>query len=213
MLLTPSIGAFFIAVSIFSAFVMWVPWGKIPQIKLKSLHIYLISSVITLLIVVPLWGKLTSVFQENPYKQFLRTGTADVDIIINSKNSINTSRVETWGDWGPLALGKDGQMCLFMDLSLPSIRIEQIDNNQVRYKGTLILNTRDESVNRPISDLSEADCILIRFDNALTDSNVVSGDVVFNFNGGSVQTKIPIPFQQIKNETILVEDIRRYFKK
>lgn len=213
MLLTPPIGAFFIALSIYSALVMWLPWGKIPRIKLKSLHIYLISAVITLLIVVPLWGKITSLFQEDPYKQLLRTGTADVDITINSKNTITHRRVATWGDWGPLTVGKDGEFILFMELSLPSIRIEPIDPNQVRFTGTLILDVRDKAIDRPISDLSKADYIFLRFKNALTESKVVNGDIVFNFNGGSVQTKIPIPPQQIENETIIVQDVQRYFKK
>lgn len=166
------------------------------------------------LLISPFWNKLVYFCDgDNPCKQLLRTGTADVNVIINKENIKTLRRPSEWGDWGPLMVGKDGNFILFMELSLSSIRTKEVDPNQICFYGTLILDTRDKAINKPISDLSKADCVLLRFNNTLKESNVVGGNIIFNFNGGSVQYKVPIPSQQIKNETIIVEDIKNYFKK
>jgi hypothetical protein len=219
-LTTPTITSIAIVLLVYLALVILLEvWIKSKICKWMSdswcyCTIYGGFLIICILVALFFWNDLVYVCdRNNPYKQPLRTGTADVDIIINSKNIITPRRVRTWGDWGPLAIGKDGDMGLFMELSLPSIRYEEINPNQFRFMGTLILNTRDKYINKPIADISKADFVLIRFDNTLSESNVIGGDIVFSFNGGSVQVTIPIPSQPIENKSIIIEYIEKYFKK
>src|SRR4030042_3980203 len=95
MLLTPTIGAFCIVLSIYSALVMWFPWGKIPCRKIpwekfKTYRAYIISAVITLLIAVPFWDTLVDICDiNNPYKQLLRTAEADIEAVIEPNGVIS----------------------------------------------------------------------------------------------------------------------------
>ncbi len=65
MLISPAIGAFLIALSLYLALVIYFPWDKISQIKNKNIRSRLIPAIITVLIVWPLWGKLVSIFPNN----------------------------------------------------------------------------------------------------------------------------------------------------
>jgi len=216
MLLTPTIGAFFIALSIYSALVMWFPWGEVNAIRLKPLHIYLLSAVITLLIVVPFWGKLISIFPTtDPYRQPLLTGKARIDVIVSSTDkNVGTKHSNSWCYRGRIFLVTGPEQFLEMWIAaIPGIHVERLGNNQLRYSGDFDLHPENETTWKPVSDLRVAEHALVFiYDNIPPDANVIDGNVVFTLNS-TIQVKVPIMPQEIKSDMIFIEDFPKYFEK
>jgi hypothetical protein len=216
MLLTPVIGAIFIAMSIYLALVIFVPWHKISCNKLKICRDYFIPAVITLLIIVPVWNKLVSIFPSNdPYRQPLLTGKATIEIIISSEDKdVGTNHFNSWCLRGRIFLVKEQESLLEMWIAtIPGIHIERIENNQLRYSGELSLHPNNKTTGKPIEYLKKAETALICiYDNIPQDSNVIGGETIITLNS-SVCIKIPIPPQIMDYNTIVIQDIQKYITK
>ena len=223
LLNAPIIGAILAVVALYTALVMWIPWNKIPWSKfhldkLVFFRNYLISAIITFIIVFPLWNSLVSIFdRDNPYKKPLRTGAAYIEVIIDS-NDVNigvNNSLNSWSEKGEILLGKckEGKRILGMYiLTVPPIQIKRIDNNQLRYCGIMGLPPTDESIGKPIYCLAMADCVVVRIDKMPQNSKVVGGAITFTFNS-SMSIKIPTPPQTMQGDALGVADIQGYLRK
>lgn len=215
MLLTPTIGVIFIAITLYLALVIFVPWGKISWPKLKIYRDYFIPVAITFLIVAPTWNVLIDIFPSNsPYKQPLLTGSAIIEVIINTEDkSIGTKHSNSWCYRGRILLIKEQELFLEMWIAtVPGIHVERIENNQLRYSGELALHPNNKTTGKQISNLTKAnEALLCIFDHVPQDANVISGKITLTLNS-SIRIEIPIPPQTMKDDTIIIKDIQKYFE-
>jgi len=128
MLLTPTIGVIFIALTLYLALVIFMPWNKISWPKWKIYRDYFIPAAITLLIVMPIWNVLIDTFpSDDPYKQPLRTGKANIEVIVEPSTLINGG-LKSFAGLGKISLIKDDNIIL--EMNAPAAK-EQIENGQV----------------------------------------------------------------------------------
>jgi hypothetical protein len=218
MLISPVTGAFLIGLSLYFALVIYFPWDKISQIKNKNIRIYLVPAIITILIILPFWNKLVSIFPiTDPYKQPLLTGNATIEVIISSDDkNIGTNFHNSWCYRGRIFLVKEKEQELFLEMwiaTVPGIHIERIENNQLHYSGELALHPNNKTTGKPIKYLTKAETALICiYDNIPQDGNVISGEAIITLNS-SVCIKIPIPPQIMDGNIIVIQDIQKYITK
>jgi len=210
MLTTPIVGVFCIALSIYLALVIYFPWEKISWKKFKICCDYLIPAIITILIVWPFWNKLVSIFPiTDPYKQPLQIGKADIDVTVEPNGEIGGG-LRSFAGLGSILLVKDDNSIL-VEMEGVAAR-KQIENGQMVYWSKPELDIKDESVNKPICRLAEAERAVIWFERLPPKSKIIKGEVAFTFNS-SVHLVIPIPPQTMENDVIIIQDVRKYFKK
>ncbi len=215
MLLTPTIGAIFIAASLYLAFVVFIPWDKISQFKFKWKKLrwkphyeYCIPAVITLLIIVPIWGKLVSIFPSNdPYKQLLKTGEANIEVTVDP-NGVMEGGLRSFAGLCVISLVKNNDLILEMNVAAAR---QPLENGQVRFWAKPELNLNDISINKPIYQIAKAEVAIIWIEKLPPKSNVLKGQVILTFNS-SVRIEIPIPPQTMKDDVIIISDIQKYFK-
>lgn len=209
MFLTPTIGAIFIAITIYLALVIFMPWNKIPWKRLKTYNNYFIPAIITLVFVCPMWNKLIAIFPTtDPYQQLLQTGKANIEVTVEP-NDVISGGLQSFAGLGSILLIKDDNIILEMNGAAAK---KQIENGQVIFWVRPELYLKDKSINKPIYQLTEAQAAIIRFEKLPPKSKVLKGDVVFTFNS-SVHITIPIPPQTMENDAIIIQDIQKYFKK
>lgn len=210
LLLTPTIGVIFIAISVYLAIVIFVPWNKSFRNNWKLCCKYFIPAVITLLIVVLAWDKLISIFPTtSPYKQPLRTGEANIEVTVEP-NGLMSGGLRSFGGLGRVLLVKDGNN-IILEMNGPAAR-EQIESDQVNFWVRPRLYLKANSINKPIYQITEAETAIIWFEKLPPKSKVVKGEVVFTFNS-SIRVEIPIPSQTMKDDVIIIQDIQKYFEK
>ena len=215
MLVTPTIGGIFFVISLYSALVIWLPWDKIFRNKHNPLTKYIVSAILILLLIVPTWNKLISIFPTtDPYIQPLMIGKARVDVILGSEDkNIGTTFSNSWCYRGRILLVTGPKTYLEMYIAtVPGIHIERTKNNQLRYSGELELYPDNKTTGQPISFLRNAECALVCIpDHIPRDANVIGGEVILTFNS-SILVRIPIPPQKIEENLIIIENIQKYFK-
>lgn len=209
MLFTPTIGVIFIATTIFLAFVIFVPWEKLSSWpKRKIFWQYFISAIVTCLIIVPAWNNWISIFPTtDPYKQLLRTGNANIEVIAEPSSVIGGMR--SFAGLGSVSLLKKDDVILEMNAAAAR---QQLENNQVRFFARPELYLKDESINKPIYKIAEAEAAIVFFEKLPPKSKILTGEVVLTFNN-SIYIVIPIPPQTMENDVIIIQDIQKYFKK
>jgi len=212
MLLTPVIGAIFIAISIYLTLVIFVPWNKIPWNKLKVCRDYLIPAIICLLIVWPLWDRVITIFPSNdPYKQLLLIGTANISVTVEPNGEIGKGLKRFGLATISLVKGEIKEKNIMLQMS-GWAGCDQTENGQAGCGVKAELSATDNSVNRPIYRLAEADYAVIWFEKLPPQSEVVDGNVIFTFNS-SVHIEIPIPPQIMEENAIIIPEVQKYFKK
>ena len=209
MLLTPTIGVICIAASIFLAFVIFVPCEKLSSWpKRKIFWHYFISGIVTFLIIVPAWNKWISIFPTiDPYKQPLRTGKANIEVIAEPSSVIGGMR--SFAGLGSVALVKEDDVILEMNAVAAR---QQLQNNEVRFFARPELDLKDQSNNKQICKIAEAETAIVFFEKLPPKSKILTGEVVLTFNN-SIYILIPIPPQTMENDIIIIQDIQKYFKK
>lgn len=215
MLTTPTVGAFCIALSIYFTLVICLPWKKIPQGKIpwEKFRIpreHFISAAVTVLIALFFWNTLVDICDtNNPYKQPLRTGEGNIEVIAEP-NGVMGGALHSFGGWGRILLVKDGNN-IILDMGGVAAR-KQIENGQVVFLATPELDANDKSVNKPIRYLTEAEYAVVQFERLPPNSRIISGKAILTFNS-IVRIEIPIPPQTMKEDVIVIEDVQRYLKK
>ena len=63
------------------------------------------------------------------------------------------------------------------------------------------------------SNLTKSEIVKISLNIIPVKIRITDGYAIFTFNSSVNTDKIPIPPQQIENQTILIQDIQKYFKK
>jgi hypothetical protein len=208
----PNWGASAIAISIFLALVMWIPWDKIAShagsVPRPALQ-YGLSIIVCLVLGCALWGYWTSLFREpDPYLQPLRTCTATVEIFVRS--DWNGEGQGLGGDCGDVMLATKDIPILVMTASTSNSK--QIGNHEARYRATSFsFAATDKSVGHPVSHLLEAEHALVRVASIPDKSQVTHGTVTFAFND-SILVKIPIPPQVTEQDTVTINDVRQYLQ-
>jgi hypothetical protein len=212
MLISPVIGAFCFALSLYLALVIYLPWKIILWEDVRDYHRYYISAIIILAIAYSQWGGLVDFLDhDNPYKKPLQTGTASVEIIIDS-NTTNSSDCYA-GDCASILLSGDGPKVFFVMTSQNSIYERSNKKNEATCWATAFnLPAVNDSVGKPISRLSEAKFAQVFF-KELGNQTIKRGSLIFIFNS-SVRVEIPIQPQTINDFTgVYIPDIGKYFEK
>ena len=146
----------------------------------------------------------------NPYKQLLATGTADVQWTAQSNSNSIASLL-----LGYITLEKGRKVFLKMD-SVGLTESERIGNDQKSYKTLFELDNMDNSIGKPIHNLSQADFTRIYLEHLNNmiphKSKITGGLVIFTLNS-SVRIEIPIPSQIIDRNEIVIPEIGKYFKR
>ncbi|MBN1621739.1 MAG: hypothetical protein JW871_04015, partial [Endomicrobiales bacterium] len=143
----------------------------------------------------------------DPMRQPLRTGKANVEVIVQCDLDTNRTYMDRGGY---IALGKDGVTMIVMSSTRCSAK--KMQDNQVLYKGVFDLDANDKSIGKPISHLSEAVIAQIAFSPTPKGSKVLKGKAICIFNS-SVQIELEVPSQTMNEEKILIPNIKEAFKK
>jgi hypothetical protein len=170
--------------------------------------IYFGLLIICILTTLPFWNTLVYMCdRNNPYRQPLQIGKADIEVIVEPNGVIN-SGINRFG-MGYISLFKERDAILAME---GWAGCEQTRNGQATYWVKPELDIKDKSINKPIYYLAEAQYAAIHFEKLPPKSKVISGEVIFTFNS-SVRIEILIPPQTMEGDSIIIPEIQKYFKR
>jgi hypothetical protein len=174
----------------------------IPQKAIRWVMYFSLLAV-CILITHAFWSKLVyACDKDNPYKKLLITGTATIEVVIDS----NSEDFEIWGGSEIALVRKNQNILVMFTPTTTESYAQKIGNNEICYRATINLNANDKSVGKPISDLTNAEYVKIHFQNMPQNSKVTRGVVTFIFN--NLPIRIPIPAQTIDN-VIIIKDIQK----
>lgn len=140
-----------------------------------------------------------------PYRQTVKTATAEVEITVESDSKINTEFL----DKGATAdLSKDGEILLRMSGVSSSVR--QSGNGQVIYRAQVVMNPTDPGLGKPVQALKSTDTFRVFFQKMPAESKVLSGKISILVNG-EVPVEVNVPPQQVSDGLILVRDTASVF--
>ena len=140
-----------------------------------------------------------------PYKQKIRTATATVNIVIKSKDTIDTLHMT---EGGYIAFIKDNKPLLIM--ASPQCNTKQIDEERGIYHAIFNMDAKDSAIGKPIYFIKETDFIQIEFLPMPEKSKVLSGEAICTFNN-NVRIEITILPQETKEKKIFVSDLKDVF--
>ncbi|MBN1255726.1 MAG: hypothetical protein JXA50_10680 [Deltaproteobacteria bacterium] len=206
MLLTPTIGVIGIALSLYLALVIFLPWHNIHlRRKLNLVLPYIIPVVISIIIILPTWKYLITIFPSytfDPNKQFIKTVTSTVEVYVNSRQEINT-----WmGDMGGYLAFMKEEDKLLVTYDIKSF-IKQMGNNTVLYRGIFNMDTLSDVTQQKISFLQKAEYIKIRFEALPDKMQIKNGKAVVMINN-EIRCEFIIPPQNMSSDFITIPDIR-----
>jgi hypothetical protein len=141
----------------------------------------------------------------DPFKQPIRTGTATVDVVVRSSDTLNNHFMD---QGGYIAFGKGNDALLLM--SSIDCFAKQTGNNQVLYRGIFNLDAADKSIGKPISYLTSADYAQIGFKPMPEKSEILRGTAICTFNS-TVRIELVVPPQRIPKDFIKVPDVKNAF--
>jgi hypothetical protein len=193
----------------------------------KSAHkgiLYFAIVIICVLSAMFFGDKLIDVLPSNdPYRQPLTTGIADIQIIVDSSNAF-----EPTGKMGHLIFA-NGKMdvvrgqghiisvtvnkqegYIFEMVTMSPTYAERINGNQIRFGAKLENILLSPLIGKPICKLSQAKYALLHFDNIPNNSKIISGLIICVFNG-SLRIEIPVPSQAMGGDEIVIPEIQKYF--
>ncbi len=172
---------------------------------------YAIVLIIYVLIILFCWKWLVYFCdRNNPYKQSLQTGTATIEIVINSINKPEKDLCLGYNS-GTFTLLKKQDVLLSM--TSPNSSYYPSDSNKTTFKAAgFILNDAKNVIGKPIYNLTKAESAEIYmcgFSELPENSKVISGEVnlIFNYNA---PIKIKIPSNIMDGNKIIIEDIQKH---
>ena len=140
--------------------------------------------------------------QLNPHNKPIHSGTATVEVVVESAEQIDTHYMDRGGY---LAFGR-GQDALMLLTSLDSFA-KQTGNNELRWKGIFTLDATDVSVGKAVNHLREAEYIQIGFHIMKAKSKIKGGTAIVTLNS-AVRLTVQIPPQEMVGDHFMVPNIR-----
>ena len=209
MLTTPLVGAIFITFSIYLALVIYIPWDYIKFIKkFRKFAGFILSAIIVISIVIPLWSHIIYVFPSNsPYRELIRNATATVEVTISSSEKVNTHFLDQGG--GLAFMINDYQSILLV--SAMECSGKQTGGDRVQYRGVFNLDTTSNYTKNCVYALKNTEYILVIFVPIPENSYVLEGKAIVTINN-TVRIEFNIPAQQMVGNLIVIEDIEDSFK-
>jgi Flp pilus assembly protein protease CpaA len=138
---------------------------------------------------------------DNPYMKPILTGTSEVKVILASEEQVNAHYID---QGGYLAFGRYGQPILLM--SSIDCFAQQTGKDEVIWKGIFNLDASDNSINKPISYLANAQIVQIGFAPMPKEAKVKGGVAIITINN-SIRIELKIPEQDITNGLIIIGDL------
>ena len=137
----------------------------------------------------------------NPHNQPVRTGTATVEVTIESNEQINAHYMD---QGGYLAFVR-GTETLMVMASLDCFA-RQTGNGRIVWRGVFNLDANDSSVGKPVRFLQQAEYVQIGFRPMPAKSAVKDGKAVITLNS-AVRLELPISEQQMPADFMIVKNI------
>lgn len=142
----------------------------------------------------------------NPYLQFIRTGTASVEVVIKSNEEVNSHFIDR-GGYIAFCKGNNALVVLAAD----SCYGNRIGNGEVRYRGVFELDATSEATTKSIFYLKDSEYIQIGFLPMLEEVEVLRGKAICTFNN-TVRVEFDVPAQKAKRDQIINRNIRAAFE-
>ena len=204
MLLTPTIGVIGIALSLYLALVIFLPWHKIKwDRKLHLIMPYIISIIISCVIILPISKYLITIFPSyNPYKQLIRTVTATVEVYVDSKEN-GKGHILDKGGYLIFAKGKEALLITSASESYE----KQIDENTILYRGIFNMDASSDVTQQKVHFLKQAEYIQIGF-SRLKKMQIKDGKAIVIINS-NIRCEFIIPSQHMNNNFIIIPNIQR----
>gem|GEM_PF-2346372 len=140
----------------------------------------------------------------NLYKQLIRTASATIEVIISSKDNINT----TYMDQGGYLAFTKGQDALLV-VSATSCLGKQIGSDKVLYRGVFDLDATSDATRKQVLFLKDAEYLQIGFKPMPEKQQVLSGKAIVTINN-SVRVEFIIPSQMMTKDFIIIPEISKY---
>ena len=140
----------------------------------------------------------------NLYKQLIRTASATVEIVISSKENVNSNYMDRGGY---LAFAK-GQGVL-MVVSATTCLGKQLGGDKVLYRGVFDLDATSDATQQPVIFLKQAEYVQIGFKPMPEKQNVLSGKAIVTINN-AVRLEFTVPPQTMTKDFIIVPEIQKY---
>ncbi len=137
----------------------------------------------------------------NPNRQPINTGSATVELTIESEQQVNSHFMDRGGY---LAFGR-GTETMMVLRSLDCFGTQN-GKGEVVWRAVLSLDASDVSIGKTIRSLSEAEFVQIGFTPLAANSRVKGGIAIVTLNS-AVRLEIPIPSQRMDEDHIMVREL------
>ena len=137
----------------------------------------------------------------DPLKKPISYAVADVEVIIESDEQINT----TYGDRGGYLIFVKEDKSLLM-VSDSQSKAHQTGNGELMFTGNFKINNKYSQIGKPVRILEESDFIQIEFLKIPENSIVKDGKASVIING-NLRFEIPIPEQTMEGKYIFIKDV------
>jgi 2-keto-4-pentenoate hydratase len=132
----------------------------------------------------------------NPVAQTIRTGTAVIELIQESKDAANNHFMDSGA---ALGLAQENQAIMVLR-SLDSFAVQN-GKSEIIWRSTLALDLADASVGKPIRSLRDADHMELTFGQLKSGAVIKSGSVTIIINS-AVQLQANIPAQTVDGQQL-----------
>ncbi len=139
--------------------------------------------------------------RENPAARPIQTASATVELVVESRDDVNTTYMDRGGYIG-FARGTEALMLLAATQS----RARQTGGGEVVWDGVFSMDARDAAVGKPVRSLVETEYLQIGFSRLAPKSKVKSGSVIVTINS-AVRLEVPVPAQEMTDDKILVREL------
>jgi hypothetical protein len=141
----------------------------------------------------------------NPYKKNISYAIAEIEVIIESDNRLNTTFMDRGG---LLVFVKDGESLLLVSDTKSTVR--QHGEGKLLYTGTFQMQSKFSQLEKPVEILKDSDLIQIEFSKIPENSIVLGGKASIIING-DLRLNFVIPAQQMTNDKIFINEIKDNF--
>ena len=209
MLTNRIVGAIFFCITIYLLLVIFIPWDKIKISGKVILTTYLVPAIICLVIVVPMWNNIVSIFPSQ-YKDLIRTSTATVDITVQSEQ--DKSRTVLGEGGGYLAFCK-GSNALLVNIQ-SNYDVTQSGESEFVYSGVFNMDVSSETTKETVKYLEQTEYIQIRYSDMPDNTQVLNGKAIVTINN-SVRFEFDVPPQPMNSNLtssnfIIIPNVKQY---
>ena len=141
----------------------------------------------------------------DPFKKPISYAVADVQVIIESDEKVNTQYIDRGGF---LVFVKNGKSLLLVSDTKSNAR--QNGKGEVIYSGNFIIQSNESIIGEEVKTLQDSDLIQITFYKIPENSFVLGGKASIIINGDQ-RFEFEIPQQKMSGENILIKEIKSKF--